>query len=102
MIYLQIVQKNFIMDVRMIVLILWSLDCLMNNLDEITVTCTDNGKSVIGYILEYRPKEHLEISLNTVKIYLQYRKGTYVGSMSGMEFTVEESLLPKEHQEYQR
>ena len=102
MIYLQIVQKNFIMDVRMIVLILWSLDCLMNNLDEITVTCTDNGKSVIGYILEYRPKDHLEISLNTVKIYLQYRKGTYVGSMSGMEFTVEESLLPKEHQEYQR
>jgi hypothetical protein len=74
----------------------------MNNLDEITVTCTDNGKSVIGYILEYRPKEHLEISLNTVKIYLQYRKGTYVGSMSGMEFTVEESLLPKEHQDYQR
>jgi len=74
----------------------------MNNLDEITVTCTDNGKSVIGYILEYRPKNHLEISLNTVKIYLQYRKGTYVGSMSGMEFTVEESLLPKEHQEYQR
>ena len=74
----------------------------MNNLDEITVTCTDNGKSVIGYILEYRPKKHLEISLNTVKIYLQYRKGTYVGSMSGMEFTVEESLLPKEHQEYQR
>ena len=74
----------------------------MNNLDEITVTCTDNGKSVIGSILEYRPKEHLEISLNTVKIYLQYRKGTYVGSMSGMEFTVEESLLPKEHQEYQR
>ena len=74
----------------------------MNNLDEITVTCTDNGKSVIGYRLEYRPKEHLEISLNTVKIYLQYRKGTYVGSMSGMEFTVEESLLPKEHQDYQR
>jgi len=74
----------------------------MNNLDEITVTCTDNGKSVIGYILEYRPKNHLEVSLNTVKIYLQYRKGTYVGSMSGMEFTVEENLLPKEHQEYQR
>ena len=74
----------------------------MDDLDEITVTCTDNGKSVIGYILEYRPKNHLEVSLNTVKIYLQYRKGTYVGSMSGMEFTVEESLLPKEHQEYQR
>ena len=74
----------------------------MNNLDEIKITCTDNGKSVIGYILNFRPKDHLEVSLNTVKIYLQYKKGTYVGSMSGMEFTVEESLLPKEHQEYQR
>ena len=70
----------------------------MNNLDEITITCTDNGKSVIGYILDYRPKNHLEVSLNTVKIYLQYRNGTYVGSMSGMEFTVEESYLHNDHQ----
>jgi len=74
----------------------------MNNLDEITVTCTDNGKSVIGYILDFRKKDHLEISLNTVKIHLQFRNGVYVGSMSGMEFTVEEGDLPKEHQEFQR
>jgi len=74
----------------------------MNNLDEITVTCTDNGKSVIGYIFDFRAKGHLEVSLNTVKINLQYRNGVYVGSMSGMEFTVEEADLPKEHQDYQR
>ncbi len=74
----------------------------MNNLDEITITCTDNGKSVTGYILDFRPKDHLEVSLNTVKIYLQFRNGIYVGSMSGMEFTVQEDDLPREHQEYQR
>jgi hypothetical protein len=74
----------------------------MNNLDEITITCTDNGKSVTGYILDFRPKDHLEVSLNTVKIYLQFRNGIYVGSMSGMEFTVLEDDLPREHQEYQR
>ena len=74
----------------------------MNNLDEIRITCTDNGKSVTGYILNFRPMNNLEVSLNTVRIYLQYRKGTYVGSMSGMEFTVEEDDLPKEHQEYHR
>ena len=74
----------------------------MNNLDEIRITCTDNGKSVTGYILNFRPMNNLEVSLNTVRIYLQYRKGTYVGSMSGMEFTVEESGLPDEYQEYQR
>jgi hypothetical protein len=27
----------------------------MNNLDEIDVSCTDNGKTVKGYILSYRP-----------------------------------------------
>ena len=74
----------------------------MNNLDEIRITCTDNGKSVTGYILNFRPMNNLEVSLNTVRIYLQYRKGTYVGSMSGMAFTVEESDLPDEYQEYQR
>jgi|TARA_B100000902_G_scaffold141086_1_gene138971 hypothetical protein len=74
----------------------------LNNLDEITVTCTDNGKSVIGYLLNCRPKDHLEVSLNTVKIHLQYKNGIYVGSMSGMEFTVEEDSLPKHHKEYQR
>ncbi|MDC0182547.1 hypothetical protein OAJ43_00135 [Nitrosomonadales bacterium] len=74
----------------------------MNNLDEITITCTDNGKSVVGYILDLRPKDYLEVSLNTVKVYLQYKNGIYVGSMSGMEFTVAEESLPKEHQEYQR
>ena len=74
----------------------------MNNLDEITITCTDNGKSVVGYILDLRPKAYLEVSLNTVKVYLQYKNGIYVGSMSGMEFTVQEENLPKEHQEYQR
>jgi hypothetical protein len=74
----------------------------MNNLDEIQVTCTDNGKSVIGYILDFRDKDHLEVSLNTVKIYLQYKNGIYVGSMSGMEFTVQEDDLPRQYKEYQR
>ena len=74
----------------------------MNNLDEIKITCTDNGKSVTGYILDSKPKSHMEVSLNTVKIYLQYRNGVYVGSMSGMEFTIEEGDVTKEHQEYHR
>ena len=74
----------------------------MNNLDEIKITCTDNGKSVVGYILDLRPKDYLEVSLNTVKVYLQYKNGIYVGSMSGMEFTVKEESLPKEHKQFQR
>jgi hypothetical protein len=48
----------------------------------------------IPYILKFHPKEYLEVPLNTDKVYLRYRKSAYVGSMSGMEFRVEESDLP--------
>jgi hypothetical protein len=34
----------------------------MDNQDAVEVTCTDNGKKVIGYILNYRAKDQLEIS----------------------------------------
>ena len=64
----------------------------MDNQDAVEVTCTDNGKKVIGYILNYRAKDQLEISLNTVKIRMQYKTGIFVGSMAGMEFVVQESV----------
>lgn len=66
----------------------------MNNSDEVEVTCTDNGKKVTGFILHYRPMSQLEVSLNTVKIKLSYQNGFFVGSMAGMEFTVDASSLP--------
>jgi len=74
----------------------------MNNLDEIDVSCTDNGKTVKGYILSIREGLQLEVSINTVKIRFNYQNGVYVGSMSGLEFVVKESDLPKDTQEYQR
>ena len=74
----------------------------MNNLDEIDVSCTDNGKTVKGYILSYRPGSQLEVSINTVKIRFIYQNSVYVGSMSGLEFVVKESDLHKDTQEYQR
>ncbi len=74
----------------------------MDNQDAVEVTCTDNGKKVTGYILNYRAKDQLEISLNTVKIRMQYKSGIFVGSMAGMEFVVHEDTLPRQFQEYQR
>jgi hypothetical protein len=74
----------------------------MDNQDAVEVTCTDNGKKVIGYILNYRAKDQLEISLNTVKIRMQYKTGIFVGSMAGMEFVVQEVTLPRKFQEYHR
>ncbi|MCF8182643.1 MAG: hypothetical protein K9J09_00505 [Limnohabitans sp.] len=74
----------------------------MDNQDAVEVTCTDNGKKVTGYILNYRAKDQLEISLNTVKIRMQYRSGIFVGSMAGMEFVVQEEALPRQLKDFHR
>jgi len=74
----------------------------MDNQDAVEVTCTDNGKKVIGYILNYRVKDQLEISLNTVKIRMQYKSGIFVGSLAGMEFVVQEDTLPRQFKDFQR
>ena len=74
----------------------------MDNQDAVEVTCTDNGKKVIGYILNYRTRDQLEISLNTVKIRMQYKSGIFVGSMAGMEFVVQEDRLPRQFKDFQR
>ncbi|CAM8355642.1 hypothetical protein MCETWHM1_00709 [Candidatus Methylopumilus planktonicus] len=74
----------------------------MDNQDAVDVTCTDNGKKVTGYILNYRAKDQLEISLNTVKIRMQYKSGIFVGSMAGMEFVVHEEALPRQFKDFHR
>jgi hypothetical protein len=74
----------------------------MDNQDAVEVTCTDNGRKVIGYVLNYREKDQLEISLNTVKIRMQYKSGIFVGSMAGMEFVVQEDTLPRQFKDFQR
>jgi hypothetical protein len=74
----------------------------MDNQDAVEVTCTDNGKKVIGYILNYRTRDQLEISLNTIKIRMQYKSGIFVGSMAGMEFVVQDDTLPRQFKDFQR
>jgi hypothetical protein len=74
----------------------------MDNQDAVDVTCTDNGKKVTGYILNCRAKDQLEISLNTVKIRMQYKSGIFVGSMAGMEFVVQEEALPRQFKDFHR
>ena len=74
----------------------------MDDQDAVEVTCTDNGKKVTGYILNYRAKDQLEISLNTVKVRMQYKSGIFVGSMAGMEFVVQEEALPRQFKDFHR
>ena len=74
----------------------------MDDQDAVEVTCTDNGKRVTGYILNYRAKDQLEISLNTVKVRMQYKSGIFIGSMAGMEFVVQEEALPRQFKDFHR
>ncbi|CAM8337750.1 hypothetical protein MCESTEHM2_00735 [Candidatus Methylopumilus universalis] len=74
----------------------------MDDQDAVDVTCTDNGKKVTGYILNYRAKDQLEISLNTVKVRMQYKSGIFIGSMAGMEFVVHEEALPRQFKDFHR
>jgi hypothetical protein len=74
----------------------------MDNQDAVEVICPDNGKKVIGYFLNYWVKDQLEISLNTVKIPMQYKSGIFVGSMACMEFVVQGDNLPRQFKDFQR
>jgi hypothetical protein len=74
----------------------------MNDSDAVEVSCTDNGRKVTGFILNYRAKDQLEISLNTVKIRMQYKSAVFVGSMAGMEFVVQEDALPRQFKDFHR
>jgi hypothetical protein len=40
----------------------------MDNQDAVEVTCTDNGKKVTGYILNYRAKDQLDAADDLVGI----------------------------------
>ena len=55
---------------------------------ELTLTCTDNGKKVQAHVLSIKEKEFIDVAVNTVRIKLIYKQGTYAGSMGGYEFTI--------------
>jgi hypothetical protein len=69
---------------------------------EITLTCTDNGKRVPAYVLAFKENVYMDVAVNTVRIKLSYHRGTYAGSMGGYEFTIKDSQLPKLSSGYSR
>ena len=69
---------------------------------EITLICTDNNKKVQGHILAFNDKEFISVAVNTVRIKLNYKKGTYAGSMGGYEFSIKEEDLPKSNYQFKR
>ena len=52
------------------------------------VECIDNGKTVEAEIIAFVEGKYLSVSLNTVKVNMQYnqRYNIYIGSMGGLEF----------------
>ena len=70
--------------------------------EELTLTCTDNGKRVQAHVLSFNDKKFIDVAVNTVRIKLIYNRGTYAGSLGGYEFSIKESALPKQYTEYKR
>ena len=69
---------------------------------ELTLTCTDNGKRVQAYVLAFKENVYMDAAVNTVRIKLIYHRGIYAGSMGGYEFTIKGSQLPKLSDGYSR
>jgi hypothetical protein len=69
---------------------------------EISVYCTNNGRSVIGHVLTFKEDKYIQIAINTVKVTLNYNTQfkEYVGSMSGLEMIVKNTDLPKWRDSY--
>lgn len=71
---------------------------------KIKIHCTDNGRDLDTYILNYKPKAFLEVSLQTIKLRMIYKENTkaFVGSLGGKEFVIKEESLPQENKGYTR
>ena len=53
-----------------------------------TVECIDNNKLVEADVITYVEGKYLTVSLNTVRVNLQYNQkyNNYIGAMGGLEF----------------
>ena len=56
--------------------------------EKISVTCTDNGKTVEAYLDRFVENSHIDVIVNTVRMRLNHKKADlYIGNMTGLEFT---------------
>ena len=74
-----------------------SVRIMVENLMErpIKLHCTDKGKDVEAWVLNFKPKQYMEVSVAAVKITLGYKSNAYVGRLAGLEFYIKEENLPK-------
>ena len=72
--------------------------------EKVKIHCTDNGKDLEGHVLSFKPKAFIEVAVQTLKIRLAYqeKQKVFVGGLGGKEFTLKESDLPKQWEEYVR
>lgn len=57
--------------------------------DTVELKCTDNGKTIVAEVMDFRPNHMLSVSVQrSIKLILKYNANgnVYVGSMSGLEF----------------
>ncbi len=57
--------------------------------NEATVTSTQTGIQVVAEIDNFKFQQHLDAFIVTNKISMRWNGNTYVGNVSGMEFTTD-------------
>jgi hypothetical protein len=65
----------------------------------VKVKCTDNDKVVDADLWGYQEKKYIDVTINTVRVRLNYTGKLYVGNMAGYEFTAQapEIVVFKQH-----
>lgn len=75
----------------------------INHDNKCELYCTDNDKTAVAEVMNFRPEESLTVVLAESKIVMRHNKvnNIYVGSLFGKEFTTKG---PKyyEHKEFRR
>jgi len=65
----------------------------------IKVTCTDKDQVVEADLLGFQDKKFIDVTINTVRVRLNWAGRIYVGNMAGYEFTAQapEVVYFKQH-----
>lgn len=61
-----------------------------NYADEIPIYCSDTGKTVMAEVLEFKPRQFLNVSIERyIRLSMKYdaKHDQYVGNRANLEFT---------------
>jgi|15BtaG_2_1085339.scaffolds.fasta_scaffold00619_20 hypothetical protein len=72
----------------------------ISDMQEITVTCTDNGKKIDGIIVDQR-QDVIRVNMQDVVLHFhKEKKNLFVAKMAGLEFTIDPTEIKNKGYNY--